>query len=101
MTRCASPRSLVAALARDDGLPAATGARRLAYTTPTPQHFLYFLPLPQGHRSLRPTLGTSRTMVLILTSPWGWLAASPISPPAAGVAPPTASAVARTFSPTP
>jgi len=23
----------------------------------TPQRFLYFLPLPQGHESLRPTLG--------------------------------------------
>jgi len=28
---------------------------------PTPQHFLYFFPLPQGHASFRPTLGASRT----------------------------------------
>ena len=27
---------------------------------PSPQHFLYFLPLPQGQGSLRPTLGSSR-----------------------------------------
>ena len=25
-----------------------------------PQHFLYFLPLPQGQGSLRPTLGSGR-----------------------------------------
>jgi hypothetical protein len=25
------------------------------------QHFLYFLPLPQGHGSLRPTLGPAHT----------------------------------------
>jgi hypothetical protein len=28
---------------------------------PTPQHFLYFLPLPQGQASFRPTLGASLT----------------------------------------
>ncbi len=28
-----------------------------------PQHFLYFLPLPQGQSSLRPTFGSSRTTV--------------------------------------
>jgi hypothetical protein len=37
----------------------------LGETTPRhaalPQHFLYFLPLPQGHGSLRPALGPSRT----------------------------------------
>src|SRR5687768_955103 len=27
-----------------------------------PQHFLYFLPLPHGQASLRPTLGPSRTI---------------------------------------
>lgn len=29
-------------------------------TVATPQHFLNFFPLPQGHGSLRPTLGCSR-----------------------------------------
>jgi hypothetical protein len=29
----------------------------------TPWHFLYFLPLPQGHGSFRPTLGSSRRTV--------------------------------------
>jgi hypothetical protein len=28
-----------------------------------PQHFLYFLPLPHGHGSLRPTFGSGRTYV--------------------------------------
>ena len=28
---------------------------------PTPQHFLYFFPLPQGQGSFLPTLGSSRT----------------------------------------
>ena len=27
-----------------------------------PQHFLYFLPLPQGHRSFLPILGIARTI---------------------------------------
>ncbi|EXI84995.1 MAG: carboxylate/amino acid/amine transporter [Candidatus Accumulibacter regalis] len=31
-----------------------------------PQHFLNFLPLPQGQGSLRPTFGVSRRMVLML-----------------------------------
>src|SRR5206468_7586952 len=56
------------------------GCRR-AQTRCLPQHFLYFRPLPQGHGSLRPTLGASLTIVLTLTavavppsSPrvWGW-----------------------------
>src|SRR5687767_14374337 len=34
-----------------------------------PWHFLYFLPLPHGHGSLRPTLGSSRRMVLMTSSP--------------------------------
>ena len=29
------------------------------YTNPRPWQFLYFLPLPQGHGSLRPTLGSA------------------------------------------
>src|SRR5205823_1369826 len=32
-------------------------------------HFLYFLPLPHGHGSLRPTFGSSRRTVLITSSP--------------------------------
>src|SRR6266853_6590018 len=31
---------------------------------PCPWHFLYFLPLPHGHGSLRPTFGSSRRTVL-------------------------------------
>lgn len=31
-----------------------------AYSAAAPQHFLYFLPLPQGQGSLRPTLGSGR-----------------------------------------
>ena len=34
-----------------------------------PWHFLYFFPLPHGHGSLRPTLGSSRLTVLITSSP--------------------------------
>ena len=29
----------------------------LEFSAYLPQHFLYFLPLPQGHGSLRPTFG--------------------------------------------
>src|SRR5437773_872061 len=36
----------------------------LGHAASRPQHFLYFLPLPQGQSSLRPTLGLSRTIVL-------------------------------------
>src|SRR5262245_24436808 len=36
---------------------------------PAPWHFLYFLPLPQGQGSFRPTLGSSRFTVLITSSP--------------------------------
>src|SRR5690606_31091206 len=36
-----------------------------AYAAVWPQHFLYFLPLPQGQGSLRPIFGSSRTMVLV------------------------------------
>lgn len=31
-----------------------------AYSAAAPQHFLYFLPLPQGQESLRPTFGSGR-----------------------------------------
>src|SRR5690242_21941479 len=34
-----------------------------------PWHFLYFLPLPHGHGSLRPTFGSSRRTVLMTSSP--------------------------------
>ena len=33
-----------------------------------PQHFLYFLPLPQGQGWLRPTLGEARTKVALTNS---------------------------------
>src|SRR5579862_3798943 len=36
---------------------------------PAPQHFLYFLPLPQGHGSLRPTLSPERTICCTCMSP--------------------------------
>lgn len=36
-----------------------------------PQHFLYFLPLPHGQGSLRPTLGCSSLICLTCISPWG------------------------------
>src|SRR2546430_9352659 len=50
-----------------------------------PQQFLYFLPLPQGHGSLRPTLGNDRRIGRSIdTSP----APSPSpSPPTAAIAP--------------
>ena len=35
---------------------------------PAPQHFLYFLPLPHGHGSLRPILGPSCTTVSTLVT---------------------------------
>src|ERR1700682_5015622 len=34
-----------------------------------PQHFLYFLPLPQGHGSLRPTFSPERTTCWTCMSP--------------------------------
>ena len=36
----------------------------------TPQHFLYFLPLPHGQGSLRPTLGPSRFTVVPGSLSW-------------------------------
>src|SRR5512145_1904646 len=36
---------------------------------PAPWHFLYFLPLPHGQGSFRPTFGSSRLTVLITSSP--------------------------------
>src|SRR5205814_2955152 len=61
---------------------AATPLRRYAIR---PQQFLYFLPLPQGHGSLRPTLGNDRRIGRSSdTSP----APSPSpSPPTAAIAP--------------
>ncbi len=35
-----------------------------------PQHFLYFLPLPQGQGSLRPIFGVSRRTVLPGSFTW-------------------------------
>ena len=40
----------------------------IAAHLPFPQHFLYFLPDPHGHRSLRPTFGSSRTIGVSPTS---------------------------------
>src|ERR1700690_1533215 len=36
---------------------------------PAPQHFLYFLPLPQGQGSLRPTFSPERTTCCTCMSP--------------------------------
>lgn len=47
-------------------------AQRKNHYLPRPQHFLYFLPLPQGQRSLRPTRGAALA---------GLCAASASSPP--------------------
>src|SRR3954447_2456014 len=69
-----------------------------------PQHFLYFLPLPQGQGSLRPTRGASLTIVLTLTA----VSTPPSSPPpeppgdsAPTVAPLSTPLVAARFSVTP
>ena len=35
-----------------------------------PWHFLNFLPLPQGHRALRPTLPASRTFTMSARPLW-------------------------------
>lgn len=34
------------------------------FTFTPPQHFLYFFPEPQGHGSLRPTLGAVEIVIL-------------------------------------
>jgi hypothetical protein len=34
------------------------------FTFAPPQHFLYFFPEPQGHGSLRPTLGAVEIVIL-------------------------------------
>src|SRR4029077_9862001 len=46
----------------------ALGERFCNYAT-RPQQFLYFLPLPHGHGSLRPTFGSSRLTCLTTSSP--------------------------------
>jgi hypothetical protein len=48
---------------RDKPLACPDGAARRPYLKEKnyrPQQFLYFLPLPQGHGSLRPTFGPTR-----------------------------------------
>src|SRR5262245_23042752 len=50
----------------------ASGVRSSSIRPPdqfVPWHFLYFLPLPQGHGSLRPTLGPSRLTVWTVSVP--------------------------------
>jgi hypothetical protein len=39
-----------------------------------PQHFLTFLPLPQGQGSLRPTFGVARTMGIAGIGVWPGIA---------------------------
>jgi hypothetical protein len=55
-----------------------------------PQQCLYFLPLPQGHGSLRPTFGPLRTGLALACASTAWTASLTISLPAAVavVAPP-------------
>jgi hypothetical protein len=49
---------------------------RLCSSHLRPWHCLYFLPLPQGQGSLRPTLGCSRRMVSVFCcTPWARMAA--------------------------
>src|SRR5689334_6649824 len=44
--------------------------RRDGHHAAAPWHFLYFLPLPHGHGSLRPTFGPScRTVLIAASSP--------------------------------
>src|SRR5690606_28201668 len=52
-----SAESLLHLLRRGEGRQRFHGHR------PAPWHFLYFLPLPQGQRSFRPTFGSSRRTV--------------------------------------
>src|SRR5262249_16789371 len=50
--------------------PAEAGSHALHYIchAAAPWHFLYFLPLPHGHGSFRPTFGSSRRTVLTSAS---------------------------------
>ena len=48
--------------------PRVTSMRRPVRLYGAPWHFLYFLPLPHGHGSLRPTFGSSRRTVLTCAS---------------------------------
>src|SRR5690348_14837623 len=53
-----------------------------------PQHCLYFLPLPQGHGSLRPTFGPVRLGFGFETSSAAWLTISLALDWSAGACPP-------------
>src|SRR6266498_2729463 len=59
-----------------------------------PQHCLYFLPLPQGHGSLRPTLGPTRTGLALARASAASLTTS-LGLPSAVAAPELPVAVAR------
>src|SRR6266496_121027 len=58
-----------------------------------PQHCLYFLPLPQGHGSLRPTLGPTRTGLALARASAASLTTS-LGLPSAGAGPELPVAVA-------
>src|SRR4051812_19481729 len=45
-----------------------THCRPCLHHAAAPWHFLYFLPLPHGHGSFRPTFGSSRRTVLMASS---------------------------------
>src|SRR5580700_4810667 len=52
------------------GLPSTeNGPRHARVALYAPWHFLYFLPLPQGHGSLRPTLSLLMTCLLRALEP--------------------------------
>src|SRR5688500_8463931 len=79
-----SPRTCVRGYDGVDrcGAPARCATPRTRHAACAPQHFLYFLPLPQGQGSFRPTFGASRVIVLTLApSPCACDDASCISPP--------------------
>src|SRR5207249_10008224 len=61
----------------EDGDNRQQPAVKYAFHAFLPQQFLYFLPLPHGHGSLRPTFGVSRLCGLVTSS----MALSTMPPP--------------------
>src|SRR5258708_5712223 len=90
---------------RDVGGSTVAPTCRAHYAALAPQHFLYFLPLPHGQGSLRPTRGAVLTICLTATGP-SWSPPPPPPPPAPassgwGMPAFSSAAVRCTFSPTP
>src|SRR5258706_13871149 len=89
---------------RDVGGSTIARTCRACYAALAPQHFLYFLPLPHGHGSLRPTRGAVLTICLTATGPsWAPPPPPPLATGSSGWAMPafTSAAVRWTFPPTP